>query len=899
MLITMIICYNNIKVQEEVDVMSEIYDKKLERNYGKVQKSELKYFEKKDKGLSSYDRKLKAIAASTKKESKQQSDQEKQIKLATKNFIQHITKLDKEKTKNLNIQIKDAKTKLKDDVDNIETTYKEKANDFSEEKKTISTTYTTVKRDEAKKSKTSQSSFAAKEKRTVKRFEGMKQKEQIAVKERKKQAEETIKILQTERDELVKEISDTSQKEINSAYEVIAFRRAKIDENLELAQLKHNELIEGIDKEENGATSKYNSNIQKNEQSLEEKVNRRNKFLQKADLEGDFKNVKLQKREIKQLEQASEKELKQFKMDFDKLIKEIELKRTVEERRFLEEVAEIERGFAQFKQEQLWRIELVSLESAEEITNIKLETEKKLYAETHILEQVDIDFEVELARLEREKQIAINEIKDMAEKDLIAYERARDQKEVEFDMHTALNEKESKIAQYKKEIEKNNLQSKFEIQEVEFEIELQLQEEELQFKVAKQMEEEFIGLHKNDFEKQTAIREEHSSTINELSEVHLQRAQDQLEFEELEIENRVSLKLKFLDEQKSILEKEYKLLLDRIETNQKQEESFYKAAIKQIEKQEKDILKKTVAQEQKEIKKLEQSLAEIETEGGEADSSAITSRLQELIDVVSVEMEDTQKIIRTKVAVVEEMLSLIQSRQQLEKDDAKVLYNREIRNLEYGIELVEQNKQSELLEAKARYEKTVDLYKGLKQDIASKLALKKEEHVQFLSRREEYEKNILSAAKERYDQAVQLLEETKARKITSIKDGLHSENSVLNKLIESENDAYKALQKESVHKKIIIHNSSEARLLDRSKTHLKTIEEIESDYLRILANRERELKQKDIEFKGLLAQVEKSIQVEKKKYEDDRRKAQKTYEIELKKSITSINKNLELESRLV
>jgi len=895
----MIICYNNIKVQEEVDVMSEINDKKLERNYGKVQKSELKYFEKKDKGLSSYDRKLKAVALTTKKETKQQSDREKQIKLETKNFIQQIQKLHKEKIKNLNVQIKDAKSKVKDDLENIEKTYKEKVTDLSEEKKTISTSYTTVKRDEAKKSKTAQSSFTAKEKRTVKRFEGMKQKEQVAIKERKKLAEDTIKTLQTERDELVKEISDTSQSEINSAYEVIAFRRAQVDETLEQAQLKHNESIEGIDTEENGATSKHNINIQKNEQSLEEKVNRRNKFLQKADLEGDFKNVKLQKREIKQLEQASERELKQFKIDYDKLIKEIELKRTVEERRYLEEVAEIERGFAQFKQEQLWRIELVSIESAEEITNIKLETEKKLYAETHILQQIDIDFEVELARLEREKQIAINEIKDMAEKDLIAYERARDQKEVAFDMHTALNEKESKNAQYNKEIEKNNLQSKLEIQEVEFEIEQQLLEEELQFKSSKQLEEEYIGLHKNDFEKQTTIRDEHVSTIKELSEVRLQRAQDQLEFEELEIENRMRLKLEFLDEQKSILQKEYKLLLERIEANQKQEESFYKAAIKQIEKQEKDILKKTVAQEQKEIKKLEQSLAEIETEGGETDSSAISSRLQELIDVVSVEMENTQKIIRTKVVVVEEKLSIIQSRQQLEKDDAQVLYNREIRNLDYGIELLEQNKQSELLEAKARCEKTTELYKGLEQDIASKIALKKEEHIQFLKRREEYEKNILTAARERYDQSVQLLEETKTRKITSINDGLQSENGVLNKLIESENDSYKALQKESVHKKIIIHNSAEARLLDRSKTHLKTIEDIESDYLKILANRDRELKQKDIEFKGLLAQVEKSIQVEKKKYEDDRRKAQKAYEIELKKSITSINKNLDLESRLV
>ena len=66
--------------------MNEQYNKKLEKNYGKVLKSELAYSEKKDKRLSSYDRKLNSIANESKKATKLQKDAERKIKQQTKVF---------------------------------------------------------------------------------------------------------------------------------------------------------------------------------------------------------------------------------------------------------------------------------------------------------------------------------------------------------------------------------------------------------------------------------------------------------------------------------------------------------------------------------------------------------------------------------------------------------------------------------------------------------------------------------------------------------------------------------------------------------------------------------------------------------------------------------------------
>ena len=50
--------------------MNEQYNKKLEKNYGKVLKTEMDYVDKQDKILSSYDRKLKSLATESKKETK-------------------------------------------------------------------------------------------------------------------------------------------------------------------------------------------------------------------------------------------------------------------------------------------------------------------------------------------------------------------------------------------------------------------------------------------------------------------------------------------------------------------------------------------------------------------------------------------------------------------------------------------------------------------------------------------------------------------------------------------------------------------------------------------------------------------------------------------------------------
>ena len=144
-----------------------------------------------------------------------------------------------------------------------------------------------------------------------------------------------------------------------------------------------------------------------------------------------------------------------------------------------------------------------------------------------------------------------------------------------------------------------------------------------------------------------------------------------------------------------------------------------------------------------------------------------------------------------------------------------------------------------------------------------------------------------------------LLEETKARKTASLKDALQSENNILESLIKEQNDEYNILKRENVHKKVIIHNYAETKLLEGEKRHSNRISEVEREYERQISKRDQQVKLKDNEFKGRMAAVEKSIQVEKKKYEDDRRKAQKAYEVEVKKSIAGINKKLDLESRLV
>ena len=97
--------------------------------------------------------------------------------------------------------------------------------------------------------------------------------------------------------------------------------------------------------------------------------------------------------------------------------------------------------------------------------------------------------------------------------------------------------------------------------------------------------------------------------------------------------------------------------------------------------------------ESKEIKKLENDLAAIEAQEGEQDTSAIVTKLQELNEVVARETETTQQIIDTKAAIMNENIAIIESRRELEIDDAKVLIERELRNISYALELLDHNNQ--------------------------------------------------------------------------------------------------------------------------------------------------------------------------------------------------------------
>ena len=177
--------------------------------------------------------------------------------------------------------------------------------------------------------------------------------------------------------------------------------------------------------------------------------------------------------------------------------------------------------------------------------------------------------------------------------------------------------------------------------------------------------------------------------------------------------------------------------------------------------------------------------------------------------------------------------------------------------------------------------------------------MKKEEHQRFMNQRVDAENSIVNEAKQSYEQAVDLLEETKARKIASIRGGLLTDNQLQQDAIDNTITEYTATHKESVHRKAIIHNTAEATIQDREKKHNKKEEQIDADYDKVIANKNKQLKAKDTEFKGNMARIERSIQVENKKYEEDRRKAQRAYEVELKKAITAINKKLDLDSKLV
>ena len=873
--------------------MSEELQKGLDKNYSKVQKKELKVGEVAEKLLANYEKTVKDLAVVVKNENKDYKGIDKNIKDEHKSVLKTIKDEHKSKSSDVDSRVKDANKLYTDeigkaDAKNLKEVTKqegliEKANNASvkENEKVLKAYEKDVanKNDDIAKVASDFASDSAK----------LQEKHD----DRKAKYDEKVAALTEKRDTKIAKLNEQSTSKIDKLNSDIENQRAKTDKQIADLVPIYDEKMAEVDALVNEELAEYENKTGNIQSTLDSKITRRNKFLEKAENENDTKAAKQQRKEIKELTVNADRELKIIRLAHEDRNKDLASKKREINKNNLEQIAAAEREFTSFKEDCLMQIELNKATLADDLTKTKLDTELKLLDELSKFDEFLSKHTVTVAEVTEkfEKANAVEE--DLLEKLLVEFDKVNEINASKLEEELAIRAKDLQLAAIAKDNDYVLAQLKLDVTTAKLFAEQEILDRQLEQDVLMNEEQELLKYHRNDYDKQASVKTEFLSSQEAISELYQGRAKELLEYEELEVINRADLKVGFLETHRLRVEQDNKNLIERIENAFNQEKEFFENEISTLSDNDKAALSEFKLGKEEEIQELVDEKAELDPQADKRRIADLATKINGLKADLNAEIKSREDQILVKIKIYQDNLELCVNRKDKALEEAKELFDFENTNITYAVELVNQNKDSELQEARARYAKTLTSTNNFINAATNRNTKTTDENTKYLTDREDKENSIIENAKLKFENQRNALTNEKDAKLSS----LESDKAALEARIKQET-ATEELNLEAIVNRVASQvAASEAKASQRLSALAQQLatknREFEASLKDKLSKAATELKIKENRYKESVAQIDKKADVEKKTYEVQKTRVQKEYEIELKKAITNINARLD------
>jgi hypothetical protein len=872
--------------------MNEEIQKELEKNYSKVQKQEIKVSEGAQKFLDKYDKTIGDLGKTLKSQAKDQKDADKKIKDDHKAALKGLKDAHKEDVKTLETNMKEVEKTYSNELEKAESdnnkevaklnTQIEKAqSNFEKQKEKLQKQYD-------KDVEASQKEIEKINTKAAKSLESAEAKLQ----ERKVKYDEKVTSLNEKRDAAILKLNERSEKDIEKLNKTLETQRAKTDKQIAGLEPIYTSKMAELQKIIDSETEDFNTKTTNIKETLESKVTRRNKFLEKAENEKDAKAAKQQRKEIKQLEQIADKDLKALHKAYDDRMKDLDSKIKELNKNNLEQAAAIEREFVNFKEDILLQIELNKATLADEITKAKLDTDLKLLDELSKFDEFVAENTDEVSEIVKEQELALAEQTDIQAKLAIEFEKDNALNEFELETELASRNKEIKISNINKdsseslsenvkEVELRKLEAQKEIRDHQF-----VQDEKLND------EDALIAYHEVDLEKLNSVKSEFLEAQNATQKLFEERASEILKYEELELENRVKLKVKFLNEQLKRLDKDYNNLVAVIENAFAQEKNLYEIRIGEIAEEDRKEFAKFKDEKEKEIAELTKEKADLDPEN-KARLKEVLGLIESNKQAIVAEEQRVEEGVKGETKLFQDQIQLAVARKDKALAEAKEFYQFEVRDITYAIELLEQNKEAEIKEAQARYAKTLQNNNNYVNLATTRNAKTTEEFNQYLATRVDAERKAIEIAKNNFEG---LREDINNRLNDELKDLDGLKQQIVARIKSESLAEEKALEDQlaAINQKIsAAENTAKTKLQEQLQSHMKQVKDIEVKYNVAVKEAADLLKSKMDKYKAEVAEIDKKQTLENKNFESEKNRVQKEYEVELKKGIAQINTKLD------
>lgn len=675
---------------------NEQLTKLVEKNYKTTQVQELTVYDKTTELHSEFTKQAKELEKQWKAELKDIDKKEKEAQTLTNQKLKELEEAYQKHLAEVAVKKTTAENLLQTQLTKNATTEQELLNGIQKDLEAIKKSFDKALKELDKKLK---SDIEASEKQILSIQEkGSKDQASFELKitDLKAKYEAKVESLQEKQLNKIAKLTEAANKKVESLQASIVTERENVDKKASLKQAAYEEELEEINEKIAYEKSEFTQKYADIKDSAEKRIAIREKHLQRAISDNDQRSAKQHKKDIAKFQKEVDHDLAVLQKNYDQ---QSQLSATYPikfKKDYLEECASRERDYAEFREQRQFEIDTQLIQLAFDVENTKLEYEKLLAEDLNkfnndyaqIREKQETVKSEELVDLEKEKlaQQLLQTEWDRATK--TEQENNKDQLETKA--------KEQRVIALEKiaedEVAQNTLTQTMHRLDSEVEIaQVTLTHDQTVLKLKQQIES-----HTCEDLRHQAQKNEFLGYQQQLEPLFVERSKELHKYEELEINNRLQIKLAFYNEEQKVLDKDYELFLKKVEDTFSQEASFYEEKINAIAGSQKEELQAFIDEHEAKAIELQAKYESIENR---KDRKIAENEYNDHMRHYTEERTQKEQLLQRSVGVYLAVLNDAKDRKEKALRDMKDLYDQGTRRVNLFIETAKQNAQAELINA--------------------------------------------------------------------------------------------------------------------------------------------------------------------------------------------------------
>ena len=819
-------------------------------------------------------------------------------------------------------QKKNTKDKYKSNLDDINANHKLHLEELSKNKKKVEDNYSKeIETAEALKisgSNKLNKAIELLEKEYAKKVENVLKEYESNVAKSKKEQEQILKKATSEKEDLSVKLKEAKEKHQAKVASLNEKKLEKVDKLTEATNKKIEKVKADIVKEEEriakaieelkpvylGRLADIEAKIAEEKDhfdtkygaiksTLDSKVARHEKFMNKNIKDNDQRATKQHKKEIAILEKNADRELKILTGEHNDKFKVVDTKKRVLVQENLEAIAALSKSLIQFREEKTYQINSYQVILNSDVEVLRLNTESKIQDEINKFNEIERDNSIKLAGVVLKQEIDFEQELDIQAKLEIAFVKDNSFNKVKQDEALAIKAKELNVVEETEKLTAKLAELNKSIELAKLDNETKIAEKELVLDIKVNEENEIIEYHNLDFVAQGQMSNENLLFQTEVKSLFEAREDSVLAYEELEATNRAKLKIEFLEDQKE------KILKDKVSFVAKINATFESEQVLYDEEREKASSKDL---EELRIYELEanEAITKITDKRNALDPKAYKKEIKDLDLEINNARNDLNSYVKTKrdnitsnTVLFNKGISEATDRRDLSMEQCEEFFNQEVARVDKAINLVNQNKNEEVNDAKDRHLKTFESTSKLLENEELRNNKLVEETTTFKMSRIQNENDVIKDFKDIFEKQKFGFNESLDEAISEFDSEIKSEVSRNKENISKEESNLE--QKVAAFNKNIqeIEDNEMIKLDKQASLHKENYSKIEQKESNKVQMAKDEFAKKEATYRSNISEIDKGSSIEAKHFEATKKSVKRDYELKLAKNVSELNLKLQ------